>query len=138
MKEKRYYSGVNIVLLIILIVAMGEATFTTIRSGETGAIVVNGIAIAFIVWLYFSTYYVIKKEQLIIRCTFLKYTIDVERIKEIVPTRTLLSAPALSLNRLMIKTETGPYVISPKKKEQVAFVNHLLSINTKIRSDIKK
>ena len=126
-------------LLSILILPIGISTISAILDTNIPAMVINGIIILFLAHLYTTTYYIIKDDKLTIRASFLiRNQIDIRRIKKVVKTKSLLSSPALSLNRLMIKTETGPYIISPKKKEQMAFISHLLSINSSIETDITK
>ena len=56
---------------------------------------------------------------------------DIMKMTRIAPTRSIISAPAASLDRLAISRERGESVIvSPKDKK--AFVNELIRINPKI------
>lgn len=87
-----------------------------------------------IVNIYTKTYYTVDNENLALRVKsgFLvdsKY--DINKITKIRNTRTWLSAPALSMDRIEITI--GRYnkvVISPKDKVQ--FISHLTSLNPRI------
>lgn len=87
-----------------------------------------------IVNIYTKTYYTVDNENLTLRVKsgFLvdsKY--DINKITKIRNTRTWLSAPALSMDRIEITI--GRYnkvVISPKDKVQ--FISHLTSLNPRI------
>jgi len=74
--------------------------------------------ITFPTWLLFSTYYRIDAAILRIHAGPLSWSVPLNQIREITPSRSLTSAPALSLNR--IKIEYGYYQhaiwVSPKYK----------------------
>ncbi len=83
--------------------------------------------------LLFNIAYIIHGDCLEIRCSYLfteKYNIN--DITEINPTRTLLAAPAASLDRIEIKCDTKTVIISPRKKDE--FIKQLLAIS---RNEIK-
>ena len=60
-------------------------------------------------------------------CRLVMDTIDISKITQIRPTRTLISAPAASIDRLEIRAGRRSVVVSPRCKE--AFINNLLEIN---------
>lgn len=71
------------------------------------------------VWLFTSTYYKIGTELLQVRCGPFKFDIQLAEITSITPSRSLLSSPALSLDRLRIDYGEGKsLMISPCNKEQ--------------------
>lgn len=78
--------------------------------------------------------YVITESQLIIDQSMGKWgkeVIDINTIKSIEPTHTILSAPASSLDRLRISyNKYDEVVISPRRKEE--FIRQLQSINPQI------
>lgn len=92
---------------------------------------------AFILHLFFGTSYTIEKDRLLIKCGFFKYKpIKIDEIKEISNTKSLLSCPAPSFDRIIIKY--GKYdaiIISPKDKR--GFVKDLVKINSKIKNNIR-
>ena len=82
--------------------------------------------------LLHNTKYVIEGNRLIVKDGFLLCsTYDISSIRSISPTRTFLSAPALSLDRMKIEMKGGDsVVISPLKKHK--FIAELLKVNPQI------
>jgi hypothetical protein len=72
-------------------------------------------------WILRSTYYFVDETRLLIRAGPFWFTVRLETIEEIVPTRNPLSSPALSLDRLCIHYKVGGkrrmVMISPADKE---------------------
>ena len=89
----------------------------------------------FIFFISKSTRYIIEENQLTIKCLFIvNNRIDISKIKKIEKTNSILSSPALSLDRIAIKFNKFDEVyISPKEKQ--SFVNNLLEINPEIEAD---
>jgi len=84
-----------------------------------------------LVYLMVSIKYEINESQLIIHQAIGKMVIDINTIKSIEPTHTILSAPASSLDRLRISyNKYDDVVISPRRKEE--FIRQLHSINPNI------
>lgn len=78
-----------------------------------------------ILWLWFSTYYVIKENDLLIRCGPFKKMIKLESISSIKKTTMALSAPALSLKRIEIMYDQYNMIyISPEDRDH--FISLLL------------
>ncbi|WP_289767923.1 PH domain-containing protein [Muribaculum intestinale] len=79
--------------------------------------------------------YVIDGSKLIVKALYVinSGTYDIGNIVEITPTRTILSSPAASLDRIAISFSNSrtPLVISPVDKE--AFISTLTAINPDIR-----
>ncbi|MDE5896078.1 MAG: PH domain-containing protein [Muribaculum intestinale] len=79
--------------------------------------------------------YVIDGSNLIVKALYVinSGTYDIGNIVEITPTRTILSSPAASLDRIAISLSNSrtPLVISPVDKE--AFISTLTAINPDIR-----
>jgi hypothetical protein len=86
----------------------------------------------FIVFTSKSTRYIITENQLIVKCMFIvNDKIEISKIRKIEKTNSLLSSPALSLDRIAIKFNKFDEVyISPKERED--FLNDLLQINPNI------
>jgi len=91
---------------------------------------------AFIVHLFFYTVYTIDDTKLKIKCGFISYkTININEIKEISNTKSLISSPAPSFDRIEIKYKKfDEVIISPKDKFN--FANDLLQINPEIHNKI--
>ncbi|HWZ35040.1 MAG TPA: PH domain-containing protein, partial [Mucilaginibacter sp.] len=86
----------------------------------------------FFLYLYRTTYYTIDGEMLHIRSGFMINThIEIDRIKSIAETNSILSGPALSLDRIEIfYNKYDSVMISPPDKVQ--FVADLQAINPNI------
>ena len=67
------------------------------------------------IWMLFSTYYIVTPDTLIVRCAPFRWTIPRAEITAIVPSRSLLSSPALSLKRLEISyANSRAILVSPR------------------------
>jgi len=81
--------------------------------------------------------YEVTDSQLIVRDSWIfKEVIDIDKIKSIESSHTLLASPAASLDRLRISyNKYDEVVISPKRKKE--FIEQLTSINPQISVNIK-
>ncbi|MBC7525523.1 MAG: PH domain-containing protein [Flavobacterium sp.] len=90
-----------------------------------------GIVLCFLIIFFISksTRYIFAENQLIVKCMFIvNDKIEISKIKKIEKTNSLLSSPALSLDRIAIKFNKYDEVyISPKEKQ--SFIEDLLKIN---------
>ncbi|MCF6129031.1 PH domain-containing protein [Flavobacterium sp. AS60] len=86
----------------------------------------------FIVFISKSTRYIIAENQLIVKCMFIvNDKIEISKIRKIEKTNSILSSPALSLDRIAIKfNKFDEIYISPKERQN--FLNDLLAINPDI------
>lgn len=67
---------------------------------------------------YFYTYYQVDDYQLLVKSGLFSWKIPLSEIESIEPTHSFLSAPALSLDRLVIHYGDGKrVVVSPKDKQ---------------------
>lgn len=127
-----YYSKVDWWLVTFLVVGMSPAVFPLFWTFDWVLLSIDVVVALFLIEVFRNTKYVIDGEKLIVKTGFkLSSSCDICQIKSITKTRTLLSAPALSLDRLKVKLKGGDViVISPRKKR--AFVEHLLKVNPQI------
>ena len=94
--------------------------------------------LAFIIVAFQSIYYIVDGNQLIVYTFFIPRRYPIDKIKEIKPSNSILSAPATSITRRLAITFTDrkilksymPLIISPDKQDE--FISHLLSINPNI------
>lgn len=88
--------------------------------------------------LFLTTSYEVSDTVLRVRAGFLVDSrIRIDSIKEIKETSSILSAPALSMDRLLVTYKKfDSIVISPKDK--AAFIAHLLRINPSIKITVKE
>jgi len=90
--------------------------------------------ILFIGWIWFGTGYKMMDNELKIYCGPFRHTISLQDIKEIKKTRSPLSSPACSLDRMEIKFGKSKRVmISPADKEN--FVKMLIRKSPHIHLD---
>lgn len=75
-------------------------------------------------WIWFGTYYVIDGSELVVRCGPFRQTRDLDSIRQVRETRSPLSSPALSMNRLVVDCgDRGFVIISPA--DRAAFLRDL-------------
>lgn len=104
--------------------------------------VVIDIVILIIILIFipiYSTRYTVSNNILSVKCWFImNEKFDINKIVLISVTRTMLAAPAASLDRLAIHFErqTMPLIISPRHKQQ--FIQLLIEINPNIRYTTEK
>lgn len=88
--------------------------------------------ILFIGSIWFRTRYIIQGEKLIVQSGLIKQSIEIQKITSIRETKSILSAPALSIERLEINYhpyETGQ--ISPRERD--LFLEKIREINPDIQ-----
>ncbi len=104
--------------------------------GKSEVVIVLALLItyAFLLYMVFTTEYVIDNGKLRVRCGFFQYTpIDINSIYEIAETNTIISAPAASFDRIAIKYgKFDEIILSPKNK--ISFVSDLTLINPRIKN----
>ncbi|MCF6133357.1 PH domain-containing protein [Flavobacterium wongokense] len=97
-----------------------------------------GLTACFLFFFFISksTRYIIEENQLTVKCLFIvNDKIDISNIRKIEKTGSILSSPALSLDRIALKFNKYDEVyISPKDKK--AFVEDLLKLNSGIEVKI--
>ena len=87
----------------------------------------------FIAQTFLNTYYIIQNENLIVKSGFIYHQeINIKSITKIESTKSVVSAPATSLDRIEISfNKFDQVIISPKNKQ--AFIAHLVEINPDIK-----
>ena len=97
------------------------------------------VMLAFVLVTFLSIYYRIDGDKLVVYSFFIPTTYPIDKIKEIKPTKSVLSSPATSLPHRLAITFTDrkilkssiPLIISPVRQEE--FIQHLLSINSETK-----
>ena len=97
------------------------------------------VMLAFVLVTFLSIYYRIDGDKLVVYSFFIPTAYPIDKIKEIKPTKSVLSSPATSLthrlaitfNDRKILKSSIPLIISPVHQEE--FIRHLLSINPEIK-----
>lgn len=138
---KHYPSKVSYGLLIFVFLIFYGPLIPVLISDELNGkmitvIILLTLIFAFILHLFFYTQYTINNKELTIKCGLFSYQpINIDEIKEIRKTNTIVSSPAPSFDRIEIKY--GKYnamILSPKDKFR--FADDLIKINPKIKSKI--
>ena len=99
--------------------------------------------LAFVLLTFQGIYYRIDGDKLIVYSFFIPTAYPIDKIKEIKPTKSVLSAPATSLFHRLAITFTDrqilkssiPLIISPVRQEE--FIRNLISINPEIRNNVR-
>jgi len=99
-----------------------------------GPLMIMIAVILFVGWIWFGTGYEISENELKIRCGPFRQRIPIQEIKEIKKTRSPLSSPACSLDRMEIKYGNSKRVlISPADKEN--FIKTIIQKSPSIQLD---
>ena len=126
-----YPTKVSITLILIISLIMGCILISLAVSSKWIPFFINLLLYVSVVYLMVSIKYEINESQLIIHQAMGKMVIDINTIKSIEPTHSILSAPASSLDRLRISyNKYDDVVISPRRKEE--FIRQLQTINPNI------
>lgn len=96
--------------------------------------------LAFILVTFLSVYYKIDGDMLVVYSFFIPTAYPIGKIKDIKPTKSVLSSPAPSLTHRLAITFTDrkilkssiPLIISPVRQDE--FIRQLLSINPDIQT----
>jgi hypothetical protein len=121
--------GLPIVILAVL--AIGWDARHRGMAGPIAAVVILILFEAFFFEsLLRSTYYLIDGDTLVIRSSFLKWRVPIAKILSVTPTRSPVSSPALSLDRLAILYDGKRILVSPQDKQR--FIEALRAINPAI------
>jgi hypothetical protein len=128
---KIYKSKIDWWLIIPFLVPIYFGIISWKNNDKMGWLVIVA-TVAFVVFMYRSTYYIIDNNKLIVRSMFIVYEkIEISSIKKIYKTRNPLSSPALSLNRLaIVYNKYDEIMISPEEKQD--FLEKILKINPDI------
>ena len=82
------------------------------------ALAIGGFTVATVVALTVPCKYTMKTNRLEIRCGLLRQVVPFADITGIEPSRSIVSAPALSLKRVKISCARTVYLVSPKERER--------------------
>ncbi|NCD69900.1 PH domain-containing protein [Mucilaginibacter agri] len=134
---KTYPSKINYWVYLPLIAFITYFISRAVIEGQwAGVIVVGTVSVFLIIPMIFITRYRITDTILNVRSGFIiNKNIEIAKIKSIEPNHSILSAPALSFDRIEIFYNTyDSVIISPKNKED--FIETLKQINPAIVSEV--
>ncbi|MEE4161682.1 MAG: PH domain-containing protein [Woeseiaceae bacterium] len=124
MSAKRFNSRVDrwlVFVLVATVLVQLIAISAALSASDATPAVLVGIGVLLLtvilfIWLLRSTYYEIRGDTLRIVSGPYRIRIPVEMIESIEPTRSPLSSPALSLDRLRIRYGKKQVLVSPADK----------------------
>ena len=126
-----YPTKVSITLILIISLIMGCILISLAVSSKWIPFFIDLLLYVSVVYLMVSIKYEINELQLIIHQAMGKMVIDINTIKSIEPTHTIVSSPAASLDRLRINyNKYDEVIVSPRRKEE--FIRQLQTINPNI------
>ena len=130
-----YKSKIDWWLGLVLVYPIFRSIQSSIE-GEWIGFVGIVLCLLFIVFISKSTRYIISENHLIVKCMFIvNDKIEISKIRKIEKTNSILSSPALSLDRIAVfYNKYDEVYISPKERQ--AFIDELLKINPEIESNI--
>lgn len=132
MKKQKSKVDTWLVLVVIGIVVAASLPLILVDEAPLIWLVISGVVLLVLADMVVNTTYVIDGRTLTIRCGLLmKERCDIMDITAVRPTRTPVSSPAMSLDRLELKLRDRSIVISPKDKER--FVGDLRAVNPDIK-----
>ncbi|WP_341224565.1 PH domain-containing protein [uncultured Arcticibacterium sp.] len=129
---KTYKSEISWSLAVPLALILLGSLIMTIMGQNWPTILIMLLTCAFVFHLYASTSYRITENNLIVKSGFIvNINIPIGSIKSIKPSKSILSSPALSLDRIEVSYgKFDSVLISPK--ERSAFIAELKKINPEI------
>lgn len=130
---KTYKSKIDVWLVVLFYVMMLLPTLVALIDMFSWIMVaLDVLLLGFVSMTLFNTKYIIDGELLYIKCGFLpKEKCFIPQIVKIKNTHNIISAPAISLDRIEIRLNNRQrLIISPLDKEK--FINHLRAINPNI------
>ena len=140
---KKYPSKVSYGLLIVIfVIFFAPFIFDLVNNGLSQLVLIVLVFLlilyGFILHMFFQTVYVIQNGQLKIKLGFFSFRfINIDEIKEIAKTSSILSSPAPSFDRIEIKYGNfDSVIISPKNK--LSFSRELVMLNPKIKNKLEE
>ncbi len=130
----RYRSKVDMWMVALLGLATAAPLYgcaVVLRGGEAAAMAimlsVTVFTLGLMAWVFFGTHYTLSREILDIRSGPFRWQVPIAKIKDVKPSRSVLSAPAFSTDRLEIVYGSHESVqISPRDRER--FLKELSSL----------
>jgi Bacterial PH domain len=117
-------------VLLVVIANVWYQVHHDVRGPIAGAFILIVFELFFFESILRSTYYLIDAGTLVIRSSVFSWRVPIAEIRSITPTRSALSSPALSLDRLRIEYGGKAIMVSPVDRRR--FIESLRAINPAI------
>jgi hypothetical protein len=122
-KELRFRSGVGAPFIVPLLAMCVALAVSQSRGLNAVSLVALGLVLGFMIWLLANTAYTVTDRGVLVQSGPVRRWVDATLIERVRPSKTVLSAPALSSRRLEISGGFGVVVVSPH--DHVGFVRAL-------------
>jgi hypothetical protein len=117
-----FRSKVDGSFIAVAILVIGVGLVGAYAAATAGTVLMPAVvtlpAIALVLWIWRSTRYVVTDTSLLVRCAFIRIAVPLATITRLQRTSTMLSAPALSFDRLEVQHSAGSVVISPADRDR--------------------
>lgn len=120
-----------IVMSVVFTALVGPPLVNLVLQGAWLSTLPIVLALGLWGWLAFGTYYTVTDSHLLVRSGPVRRSLAIQDIELVRPTNTLLSAPALSNNRIEVIGKTARVVISPANRSR--FLAELLMRNPAVK-----
>lgn len=133
----KYSSKIGIEIILIAYLPFISLFYFVYSEFNLIGTIVIVVLFVFITYLLLSTVYTINNnsKKLVVKSGYFYRKIDIEHIKTIKKSKSWISSPALSIDRIEISyNKYDSVLISPKNREQ--FVQELQQINPNIELDL--
>jgi len=131
METTIYRSKISYWLVALIVLTLLGIMITMLVLKALSALIIDMLIIAVFIHLFATTYYTIAGNVLQVKCSFVVINIDIATITKIENTTSVLSAPALSMDRIEVfYNKYDSVVISPGDK--AGFIKRLKEINKNI------
>ncbi len=134
---KKYPSKISYGLVLIILATIIGSTIPLVSPPIWSGLLINLIILVFISHLLLSTYYVIEGDFLVVKSGFVvNKKIDINAIRTITETNSIIGSPAASFDRLnIVYNQYNSILISPRHKTE--FIAHIKTINSQIEIQYK-
>ena len=122
----RFSSRIDLWLWAVLAFTLVACAFAVWTVGALGPVVATVVVLvmgvltlALLLWIVLGTHYELAERDLLISSGPFRWRVPLEQVRAVAPSRSVLSAPALSLDRMRITYgRAGSILISPRNKLQ--------------------
>ena len=116
--DRWFYLLIGLTVILVLLAVLPAFAQAGVQEAALLVFVVV-LALGLPIWLLVATSYQIESGRLTIRSGPFRWTVLLRDIESIEPSRSMLSGPALSLDRLEIRYQQGRKVlVSPENREK--------------------
>ena len=113
-----FFSRIDAWLVLSVGAAVGLCFYLAWHLQRPPALAIAGLTVAAVVALTVPCKYTLKANHLAIRCGVLHWRLPYADIAGVAPSRSILSAPALSLKRVAVSCRRTVHLVSPRDRER--------------------